>query len=82
MVNLFFNVKGQHLTKVSEDFLANRSMNVLVLNVLFDSQWDGFTKYGIFANSTQKQINNAIDEKLNEIVTMIGECEDLIGGDD
>ena len=48
-------------------------------NVMKDSS--AYTNIGTSANATQKTINNAINTKIGQILAMIGECEDLIGGE-
>lgn len=46
-------------------------------NQLTDSS--AYSNLGTSSNATQKQINNAINTKIGAILTILGNCEDLLG---
>ena len=71
-------------------FVNNSIYNVITYGVLdravtFDADSvvdsNAYVNLEISAGSTQKEINMKVNEKIGAIMTLIGNCEDLLGGD-
>lgn len=76
-VILFFDEEFRDYVVIADSDITGKCDKTNGANQLTDSS--AYSNLGTSSNATQKQINNAINTKIGAILTILGNCEDLLG---